>query len=70
MTNRLDSWATPSRTPRVPEQSAPELFAVALAELDRLSRIPCPAGARAAGYRDTLLVALLLACPIRERNLP
>ncbi len=69
LTNRLDSWATPSRMPRLPEQSAPELFAIALAELDRLARLAAPTARERQVYRDTLLVALLIACPIRERNL-
>jgi integrase len=69
MTNRLDSWATPSRKPRVASQTAPELFAVTLAELERLSRIPAPRARERQACRDTLLVALLLACPVRECNL-
>lgn len=69
LTNRLDRWATPSRKARVPEQTAPELFAIALTELDRLSRILAPRARERQAYRDTLLVALLLACPVRERNL-
>ena len=35
LTNRLDRWATPSRAPRGTGLAAPELFARALAELDR-----------------------------------
>ena len=69
MTNRFDSWATPSRVVRMPEQTAPELFALALTELDRLSRIPAPKARDRQANRDVLLVALLLACPVRERNL-
>jgi integrase len=69
MTSRLDRWATPSRVQRRPEQAAPELFAIARGELKRLSRIPAPKGRERQAYRDVLLVAFLLACPIRERNL-
>jgi integrase/recombinase XerD len=69
MTNRLDGWAMPSRVARVPEQSGPELFAIALGQLERLSRIPAPKARHRQAYRDVLLVALLLACPVRERNL-
>lgn len=68
-TNRLDSWATPSRKLRVPEQPVPVLFAIALAELERLSRTVSPKPRARQATRDTLLVALLLACPLREHNL-
>ena len=40
-----------------------------LAELERLARLPVPTPRERQAYRDTLLTALLLACPIRERNL-
>jgi site-specific recombinase XerD len=40
-----------------------------LAEIARLSHVPTPKAHERQAYRDTLMVALLLACPVRERNL-
>lgn len=69
MTNRLDSWAKPSRQLTMPELPSPELLDIALGELERLSGL-VELGARDLwDYRDTFIVALLLACPIRLRNL-
>lgn len=69
LTNRLKSWATPSRPFKQPDLSAPEMFDVALGELERLSDLLAPTVRERQVYRDTLIVALLLACPIRLRNL-
>lgn len=69
LTNRLDSWAVSSRAPRLFHMTATEMFERALVELKRLSVIPAPKPRTLMAYRDTLIVALLLACPLRLRNL-
>lgn len=69
LTNRLDRWAEPSRPPRCRGLSAPDLFARSLAELDRRANNPFAARQDFRLFRDTLIVALLIACPLRLRNL-
>lgn len=68
MANRLDQWALPSRPIKVPATSAREMFEVAVAALCRFSLRPLTTRTCLA-FRDTLIVSLLLACPIRLRNL-
>jgi len=69
LTNRLDRWATPSRTPRDPGLSAHMMFRQLLAELERQARGSLETRRDQLLYRDTLIVAILLTCPIRLRNL-
>ena len=69
LTNRLDRWATPSRELRGAGLAAPELCARALAELDRRANGSLARRQDLCPYRDTLIIALLIACPIRMRNL-
>jgi integrase len=69
LTNRLDCWAEPSRRPPDRGLSAPELFGRALAELETCAAGPLEARRDQLLYRDTLIVALLIACPVRLRNL-
>lgn len=69
LTNRLDSWAPASRTITLPTMTAPMMFAASIVELDRLSRETVLMPRVVTAYRDTLIVALLIACPIRLRNL-
>lgn len=69
LTNRLDSWAPSSRMICLPTMPAPTMFAHAIAELDRLSQEAVLTPRVVTAYRDTLIVGLLIACPIRLRNL-
>ena len=49
--------------------AAPQLFHGALADLDRLAACRPLAWPDRLAFRDTLIVALLAACPVRLRNL-
>ena len=69
LTRRLDSWAKPRRRPPVLTLSVREMFDRALGELARLADRPAPTPDEGRAFRDTLIVALLLACPVRLRNL-
>nr|WP_245218966.1 site-specific integrase [Rubellimicrobium aerolatum] len=53
----------------MPELPSPELLDVTLGELERLSGLVHLSARDLWDYRDTFIVALLLACPIRLRNL-
>ncbi|WP_068115810.1 site-specific integrase [Tropicimonas marinistellae] len=69
LTNRLDVWAD-ERTPEpAVYPSAGELFRLAVLELGRLTSQVEATRRGNIHYRDTLIVALLIACPIRARNL-
>ena len=46
-----------------------EMFNFTIIELRRLSQISQPEAFQLRDYRDTLIVALLIACPLRLRNL-
>jgi len=69
LTSRAKSWVTSSRVPCRPDLTPPEMLGIALAELERLSRIAVLTAQEHRLTRDSLLVALLLACPVRLRNL-
>ena len=69
LTNRLDRWATPSRVSRERALSASDMFHQLLADLERRARGPLQKRRDQLIYRDTLIVAILTACPIRLRNL-
>lgn len=69
LTNRLDRWARPSRDNPAQGLSAPDLFALTLAVLEERARGLLEKRRDQLLYRDTLIVALLIACPLRLRNL-
>ncbi|MDU8913967.1 site-specific integrase [Aestuariicoccus sp. MJ-SS9] len=69
VSNRLKHWAKPRRTLTLPALSAAEMFDRCLRELDRLADRDFGVAKHRIGYRDTLLVALLICSPIRLRNL-
>lgn len=69
LTNRLDRWAKPSRANRGQALSAPGIFSRLLADLEQCARGPLAKRHDQLIYRDTLIVAILAACPIRLRNL-
>jgi len=69
LTNRLDCWAVSSRDNRAPALSAPEIFTRLVADLQRRARGPLVKRRDQLIYRDTLIVAILTACPIRLRNI-
>jgi len=69
LTNRLDRWAIPSRSNRAPVLSAPDMFNQLLADLQQRARGPLTKRRDQLIYRDTLILAILTACPLRLRNL-
>jgi integrase len=69
ITNRLDSWAQPSVDRRAEILPPSELFHGAIQELERLAALQPLTRADAIAFRDVLIVALLITCPIRMRNL-
>jgi integrase/recombinase XerD len=69
LTNRFDAWAPSSRNTNMPRQTAPELFRIAIAYLDDNLAGSFQKAADRNAYRDTVMIALLIACPIRLRNL-
>jgi integrase len=69
ITNRLDSWAQPSVDRRAEIMPPAELFHGALRELERLAALQPLTRADEMAFRDVLIVALLVTCPIRMRNL-
>lgn len=69
LTNRLDRRAQPSREHRDPGHPAPEMYRSLLAELEQLAQGFLEKRRDQLRYRDTLILAILLTCPIRLRNL-
>jgi integrase len=69
ITNRLDSWAQPSVDRRAEILPPAELFHGALRELERLAALQPFTRTDEIAFRDVLIVALLVSCPIRMRNL-
>jgi integrase len=69
LTTRLDVWAgNPER--RYPSPlPANHMFAIVLAELDRLKAAEHSKLTHRLAYRDRLIVGFLLACPLRLANL-
>lgn len=70
LTNRLNCWADQAQTKRKPQApSAGQVWRIglnALAQTERSNRV---CNAAALEYRDTLMIVLLCAVPIRLRNL-
>ena len=69
LTNRLKTWAKPSRARPSPDISAPEMFRSALQELERLRQGTFGERRQQLAYRDTLLVAMLICSPVRLKNI-
>ena len=69
ITNRLDSWAQPSVDRRAEILPPAELFRGALRELERLAALQPLTRTDEIAFRDVLIVALLVTCPMRMRNL-
>jgi site-specific recombinase XerC len=69
LTNRLDVWAGHGSRRETFDLAAPEMLRRALRALDRLRKRPSLATREALQYRDCLVVALLIGCPIRLKNL-
>jgi integrase len=69
ITNRLDSWAQPSVDRRAEILSPAELFHGALREQERFAALQPFTRTDETVFRDVLIFALLVSCPIRMRNL-
>jgi integrase/recombinase XerD len=69
LTTRLDVWAGNPEKPYPSPLSANEMFAIVLAELERLKSIERTKLTHRLAYRDTLIVGFLLSCPVRLANL-
>jgi integrase len=69
LTNRLNTWAKPSRDPQDRIVPIEQAYRACLRELTRLSSTPLKRRLNRVSYRDTLITALLCAAPVRLRNL-
>lgn len=69
ISNRLNTWAEPAVDRRPAMRPSQEISRVARAELDQLLATPLARRIERVAYRDTLMVLLLAACPLRLRNL-
>jgi integrase len=69
LSNRLNTWAKPSVDRTRVMRPIDEIHSSARAELDRLLSTPLRRRLDRVAYRDTLIVLVLSACPVRLRNL-
>ena len=69
LTNRLNTWAEPSVDRTAQTLPIEQIHNAALRELDRLQQTPLVRRIDRVAYRDTLIVLLLSAAPVRMRNL-
>jgi integrase len=69
LTTRLDVWAGNPQKPYRSPLPANDMFAIVLAELDRLKAAEHSKLTHRLAYRDRLIVGFLLACPLRLANL-
>lgn len=69
LTNRLKVWAKPSKPELRAPIPVPEMFACILSNLDAVAARSANKARDRQRYRDLLIVALLIACPIRLRNM-
>lgn len=69
VTNRLKVWAKPVRARQDRLLPANEMMAAILAELDRLSVLKDTARQFDLAFRDTLIIGILICCPIRLKNI-
>ena len=68
LTNRLNTWAEPSVDRTAQTLPIEQIHNAALRELDRLQQTPLVRRIDRVAYRDTLIVLLLSAAPVRMRN--
>jgi hypothetical protein len=70
ITNKLDAWAEANTVKKDTFPiTAPEIYSRCLIVLDGLMAEPLTRPTERNKFRDTLIIALLTACPIRLRNL-
>lgn len=69
LTNRLKHWAEPARENPARDLDGTAVFPRLVAELERLARGPLERRRAQLLFRDTLIVALVVGCPVRLRNL-
>jgi integrase len=69
ITTRLDVWAGNPEKPYPSPLPANEMFAIVLAELERLKAVEHPKLPQRLAYRDTLITAFLMFCPVRIKNI-
>jgi integrase len=69
LTNRLKRWAEPARENPARDLDAGAMLTRLLAELEACARGPLGKRREQLMFRDTLIVTLILVCPIRLRNL-
>ncbi len=69
LTNRLNTWAKPSLDRSPAMRPIEEINRAARTELDRLLATPLLRRLDRVAYRDTMMILLLSACPIRLGNL-
>lgn len=67
--NALNRSSQPSNEKHARIRPSEEIYAVALAELDRLQDLPAGGRNWLCAYRNTLMIALLTARPLRLKNL-
>jgi integrase/recombinase XerD len=67
--NALNRRSPPSKDKRARMRPTGEIYAAALAELDRLSKTALRGSIDRVAFRDTLMLAILAARPVRLRNL-
>jgi hypothetical protein len=69
VSNRLNAWAEPSVDRSAQTVPIEDIHNACLAELDRLASTALSRRIERVAYRDTLIVLVLSAAPIRRRNL-
>jgi integrase len=69
LTNRLDVWAGPATKPYPSPLPADEMVAWTIARLEDLKSRPILTALDCRYYRDALIIAILLFCPLRLNNL-
>jgi len=69
LTNRVGAWAKPAVDRSAQTLPIERIHNACLAELDRLTQTPLMRRLERVAYRDTLIVLVLSAAPIRLRNL-
>ena len=62
-------WAGNPQKPYPSPLPANAMFAIVLAELERLKAVERPKLVHRLAYRDTLITAFLLFCPVRLANI-
>lgn len=68
LTNRFKGWSTPSRDHRARILPADQIYSRALAQLARLSASDLNTPTLRIAYRDAVMLAIAITCPVRLRN--